>query len=75
MKTKEPNVIESERSQIADKVLDLEKDSSGNVFEIANATNIPFQLIQSLAFHPPINVISGGKRDSSSGLEQSRHSR
>lgn len=62
MRTNEPDGIEPERSQIADKVLDLEKESSGSLFEIANATNIPFQLIQSLTFRPPIGVIAGGSR-------------
>lgn len=62
MRTSEPNGIEPERSQIADKVLNLEKGSSGGIFEIANATSIPIHLIQSLTFRTPIRVISGGKR-------------
>lgn len=60
MRTCEPKGIEPERSQIADKVLRLERESSGSLFEIASATNIPFQLIQSLTFHTPIGVIPGG---------------
>lgn len=60
MHTKEPNGIVPERSQVADKVLDLAREDYGSVLAVANATGIPYQLIMSLTFHAPIEVIHGG---------------
>lgn len=59
MRTKEPDGIVPERSQVADKVLDLAREDYGDVLKIANATGIPYPLILGLTFHAPIEVIKG----------------
>lgn len=60
MRTKEPDGIVPERSQVADKVLDLAREDYGSALAIADATGIPHSLIMSLTFHAPIEVIRGG---------------
>ena len=59
MRTKEPNGIVPERSQVADKVLDLAREDYGSALAIADATGIPHSLIMGLTFHTPIDVIRG----------------
>ena len=60
MRAKEPNGIVPERSQVADKVLDLAREDYGTALAIADATGIPHSLIMGLTFHAPIDVIRGG---------------
>lgn len=72
MRTSEPDGIEPERSQVADKVLSLERESSGNLLEISSATEIPYQLIQSLTFRTPIGVVDGGNRGGSIGTSRAQ---
>lgn len=59
MRTKEPDGIVPERSQVADKVLDLAREDYGTALAIADATGIPHSLIMGLTFHTPIEVIRG----------------
>ena len=59
MRTKEPDGIVPERSQVADKVLDLAREDYGTALAIADATGIPHSLIMGLTFHTPIDVIRG----------------
>lgn len=59
MRTKEPNGIVPERSQVDDKILDLVREAHGSAFPIANATGIPYSLVMGLMFHTPVNVVRG----------------
>ena len=59
MRIKEPNGIAPERSQIADKILDLAREDYGSALAIADATGIPHSLIMGLTFHTPIDLIRG----------------
>lgn len=60
MHIKELNGIVPERSQVADKVLNLARKDYGTTLAIADATGIPHSLIMGLTFHAPIDVIRGG---------------
>lgn len=60
MRTREPNGIVPERSQIADKILNLAREEYGSSFAIADATGIPHSLIMGLTFNTPVDVIRCG---------------
>lgn len=77
MRTREPNGIVAERSQVADKILSLARKDYGSTFAIADATGIPYSLIMGLTFHAPIDVIKGGgaKEELSSPSKKGREAR
>ena len=60
MRTKEPDGIVPERSQVSDKIFNLTREDYGSTLAIAGATGIPHSLIMSLTFHMPMDVIKGG---------------
>ena len=69
MRTKEPNGIMPERSQVADKIMDLMREDYGNSFAVAKAVGIPRSLIMDLTFRVPVSVIQGGGPRKSSSLD------
>ena len=59
MRTDEPDGIDPERSQIADKIMRLVRDADGTSAAIATTTGIPYSLIRSLTFSMPVEAIKG----------------
>lgn len=65
MRKEEPLPMIPERSQVATKVIDLERQEFGSIEEIIRETGIPHSLIQSITFSSPGVAIEGGKNQPS----------
>lgn len=61
MRSKEPDGIEPEVSQVGGKVIEFEA-GAGGVLAMARGTGIPTQIICSLMFRPNFSVVSGNAR-------------
>ena len=60
MRTNEPMGIEPERSQVTEKIISIERESSNGITGISKATEIPIADIESLTFRTPMAIVSGG---------------
>lgn len=64
MRTREPNGIPREESQILNKIFELAEKSGGmSPMDISSALNIPYEELAMLAFRPPIKAIKKGKSE------------